>query len=232
LNNSDRYNDGEYFKYNPTWSVETSAWKAEKISKMLKEENISPGSICEIGCGAGEILNCLHPKFPQAEFYGYEISEQAFELCKARQKERLNYKLEDLLADSNTDYYDLLLIIDVVEHVEDYFTFLRKCKGKARIKLFHIPLDMNIQGILRTTPIITSRKMVGHLHYFSKETALSALSECGYDIIHYSFTHGSIELKNRTFKNKILDIPRKIFYHISEDLTARYFGASLLILAQ
>ena len=100
---------------------------------MLNKHNLSPGSICEIGCGAGEILNCLHSKLPKTEFIGYEISEQGFELCKTRQKERLNYKLEDLLADSNTDYYDLLLIIDVVEHVEDYFTFLRKCKKKAKI---------------------------------------------------------------------------------------------------
>lgn len=232
MNNSDRYNDGEYFKYNPTWSVENSAWKAEKINQILKKENIVPDSVCEIGCGAGEILNCLHSKLPHTEFYGYEISKQAFELCKTRGKDRLNFKLEDLLADSNTDYYDLLLIIDVIEHVEDYFSFLRKCKGKAKLKLFHIPLDMNIQGVLRTTPILTSRKMSGHLHYFSKETALASLQECGFKIIYYSFTHGSIELKNRTFKNKILDIPRRLFYHISEDLTARLFGASLLVLAE
>lgn len=232
MNNTDRYSNGEYFKYNPTWSVENSAWKAGKINQMLKRNGLSPNSICEIGCGAGEILNWLHPKFPNAEFVGYEISEQAFELRKTRQKERLNYKLEDLLADSNKDYYDLLLIIDVAEHVEDYFAFLRKCKEKAKMKLFQIPLDMNIQAVLRTTPILTSRSMVGHLHYFSKETALAALSECGYNIINYSFTHGSIELKNRTLKNKILDIPRKIFYHLSEDLTARLFGASLLVLAE
>lgn len=232
LNNSDRYNDGDYFRNNPTWSVETSAWKANKISALLTKEKIYPLSVCEIGCGAGEILNCLHSKYPDTQFSGYEISEQAFGLCKTRQKERLIYKLGDLLSESNSEFFDLLLIIDVIEHVEDYFTFLRKCKRKANLKLFHIPLDMNIQGVLRTTPIMTSRKTVGHLHYFSKETALAALEECGYKIICYSFTHGSIELGNRTFKNKFLDIPRKIFYHINEDLTARLFGASLIVLAQ
>ena len=232
MNNADRYCNGEYLKFNPTWSIETSAWKAEKINQMLNKHDLSPDTICEIGCGAGEILNCLHSKLPKTEFIGYEISEQAFELCKTRQKERLNYKLEDLLADSNTDYYDLLLIIDVVEHVEDYFTFLRKCKKKAKIKLFHIPLDMNVQGVLRTTPILTSRKMVGHLHYFSKETALEALLECGYNTIDYFYTNGSLELKNRTYKNMILDIPRKIFHHLSEDLTARILGGSILVLAE
>jgi cyclopropane fatty-acyl-phospholipid synthase-like methyltransferase len=232
MNNADRYSNGEYLKYNPTWSVENSSWKAGKIELMLKKNSYSPNSVCEIGCGAGEILNCLHSKFPLTNFIGYEISEQAYELCKTRQKERLNYKFGDLLADSNTDYYELLLIIDVVEHIEDYFTFLRKCKDKAKMKLFHIPLDMNIQGVLRTTPILTSRKMVGHLHYFSKETALAALSDCGYSIIDCFFTFGSIELKNRSFKNLFLDIPRKILQPLSKDLTARLFGGSLLVLAE
>jgi cyclopropane fatty-acyl-phospholipid synthase-like methyltransferase len=231
--NIDRYNNGEYQKYNLSWSVETSAWKSEKILNMLNENKIAPKKICELGCGAGEILRQLKEKMDDAEFCGYEISEYAYELCKTRQTKGLEFKLDDLLSDANHEYYDLLLIIDVVEHVEDYFGFLRKCKDKANYKLLHIPLEMNIQGVLRTTPLLNARKSVGHLHYFSKETAIATLKECGYLIKDIKYTHSAIEFKNRTLKNKILDIPRKIFIGLNEDLTVRLLGgSSLLVLAE
>jgi 2-polyprenyl-3-methyl-5-hydroxy-6-metoxy-1,4-benzoquinol methylase len=231
--NEDRYNNGEYVKYNKTWSVETSDWKSEKILGMLRKNDISPKTICELGCGAGEILNQLYLKMKDVEFTGYEISKFAFELCRTRENAKLKFILGDLLAETNSEYFDLLLVIDVIEHIEDCFGFLRKCKEKANYKIFHIPLDMNVQAVLRATPIITSRKMVGHLHYFSKETALETLIECGYRILDVSYTHSSIEFKNRTLKNKILDIPRKLLMHLTEDLTVRILGgSSLLVLAE
>jgi 2-polyprenyl-3-methyl-5-hydroxy-6-metoxy-1,4-benzoquinol methylase len=231
--NNDRYNNGDYLQYNLTWSVETSAWKAEKIYGILNKNNIKVKNICELGCGAGEILNQLSLRISDGVFCGYEISRHAFELCKTREKENLKFEFGDLLSESNNEYFDLLLVIDVMEHIEDCFTFLRNCRKKANYKIFHIPLDMNVQAVLRTTPILASRKMVGHLHYFSKETALATLKECGYKIIDFEYTNSSIEFKNRSLKNKILDIPRKLFIKINPDLTVRILGgSSLLVLAE
>jgi ubiquinone/menaquinone biosynthesis C-methylase UbiE len=50
------YTNGDYIKKNPTWHVENSAWKAEQILTMLSKHNLTPQTICEVGCGAGEIL--------------------------------------------------------------------------------------------------------------------------------------------------------------------------------
>lgn len=60
---------------------------------------------------------------------------------------KCQYVLGDGLTDNST--YDLVLVIDVVEHVEDCFSFLRQTKLKGRFKLFHIPLDTHISGTLR-----------------------------------------------------------------------------------
>lgn len=44
---------------------------------------IAPSTMCEIGCGAGEILNCLSNEYADnVIFSGYEISPQAFAICK------------------------------------------------------------------------------------------------------------------------------------------------------
>ena len=48
------YTDGTYLKQNPNWHQDDSAWKADHILSLLKRNGVeAPGSICEVGCGAG-----------------------------------------------------------------------------------------------------------------------------------------------------------------------------------
>ncbi len=86
------YTSGEYLEKNPTWHVEESPWKAKQILRMMKQNSISPRTICEVGCGAGEVLKQLQERMdPACSFWGYEISPQAFELCKPRANEKLHF---------------------------------------------------------------------------------------------------------------------------------------------
>jgi len=88
----DIYTKGEYLEKNPNWHEDDSPWKAQHILKMIKDNSLQPNSVCEVGCGAGEILNQLHSKLADdVSFAGYEISPQAFELSKLKAKERLNF---------------------------------------------------------------------------------------------------------------------------------------------
>jgi SAM-dependent methyltransferase len=226
------YHDGTYAKNNPSWHQQDSPWKAMQIRRIIDRNSLDPHSICEIGCGAGEILNQLSQHYVNSvEFFGYEISPQAFELCSRKAKLNLTFRLSDLLSD-NTDYFDIVMAIDVFEHVEDYFGFLRKLKGKAEYKIFHIPLDLSVQAVLRSSPILDVRRSVGHIHYFTKETALETLKDTGYEIIDCFFTGGSVELPSG-WKAKLLTIPRKLAFSVNGDLAVRLLGGySLLVLAK
>ncbi|SEP11282.1 hypothetical protein SAMN05216333_1479 [Nitrosomonas oligotropha] len=66
---------------------------------------------------------------------GYEISPQVFELCSKKSKQNLTLKLANLLED-DADYFDIVMAIDVFEHIKDYFGFLRKLNTKFFI--FHL----------------------------------------------------------------------------------------------
>ena len=226
------YQNGGYVEKNPTYHVEDSLWKAQQILKMVSKHNLRPASVCEIGCGAGEILKQLQPHFPkETQFFGYEISPQAFELCKQRQSDTLRFFCQDLLA-METNPFDLLLCIDVFEHVEDYIGFLRKLRQKAIYKLFHIPMDMSVQRVLRCTPIVEGRSQLGHIHYFSKETALLTLQDTGYEVLAWFYTPVIID-RGKTLKRKIAKLPMKIFSLINSDLAVRILGGySLLVLAK
>lgn len=225
-----KYLDGDYLEQNPTFHVEDSAWKATQILKGIGGNGIKAESIAEVGCGAGEILVQLAKKLPESKFTGYELSPQGYALCKTRVKENISFKNLDLFEDK--DYFDLILCIDVFEHIEDYFTFLRDLALKAEHFIFHIPLDMNAQMVARAEPIQRVRDVVGHLHYFSKDSALSVLAHCGYEVKDWFYTSNGVDRPSsalaRTFK-----IPRKILQKLSPELTARLLGGySLLVVAK
>lgn len=226
------YTQGEYLENNPTWHIEDSPWKANQILKMIERNNLFPNSISEIGCGAGEILNQLSIKMPQPEFVGYEISPQAFQLCQQRHNSRIKFLLGNLLEDQRAKF-DLVLAIDVIEHVEDIYGFLKNLRDKGEYKIFHIPLDLSVQTVLRKTPILKGRNDLGHIHYFTKELAEATLIDAGYQVIDSFYTASAIDLPARSIKSFLAKVPRKLMFKLNQDVTVRVFGGySLMVLAK
>jgi cyclopropane fatty-acyl-phospholipid synthase-like methyltransferase len=230
---ADRYTSGQYLQNNPTWHVQDSAWKATQILRMIKKNQLSPASVCEVGCGAGEILVQLQQQMTaNVTFSGYEVSTQAYQLCANRRRDRLQFHLSNLL-DYTGDAFDLLLVIDVFEHVEDYFGFLRGLRDKATYKIFHIPLDMSVQKVLRKKPIMRLREGVGHIHYFMRETAVATLRDCGYEIMDIFYTAEDLELHPQSFLARIGIFPRRMLFFMNQDLAAHLLGGfSLMVLAR
>ena len=229
---SDLYLSGEYAEKNPTYHIEDSPFKAKQILKMVNKHGLPNGSVCDFGCGAGEVLRQLQLRFPsETLLHGYEISPQGFALAKERENRTMKFFCEDLLS-IKVPPYDLLLCVDVVEHVEDYVGLLRELRPKGTYKIFHVPLDLSVQSVLRSTPLKVVRATVGHIHYFSKETALMTLEDAGYEIVDWFYTPSALALRQDP-KAKLLKWPRRIVSMISPDLAVRIFGGySILVLAK
>ena len=229
---SDIYREGQYLSNNPTWHVEDSPKKVSWISALLDRNAVKPRSVAEVGCGAGEILVGLRAFFPEASFAGFEISPQAYDACSPKANKNLAFFLEDLTS-STRPPYDLLLVIDVFEHVPDYLGFIEKIRHRADLKVFHIPLDLSVSSIIRGKALDRARSKLGHLHYYTKETALASLRHAGYEIIDCNYTNGSQELPNRKLRTRLTNLPRRLVQAFSKDLAVRLFGGySLLVLAR
>lgn len=224
------YADGTYLQNNATWHVEDSPWKARQIEKLLSKNSITPETVCEVGCGAGEILKQLSMKMPNTRFFGYELSPQAFRLCQARQSSMVQYLNTSVFTDDLT--FDTLLCIDVFEHVEDYIGFVRQLRTKATYKVFHIPLEVNVLSVLRGT-MLTQRKRVGHLHYFTPATGLATLEDAGYEVIDWFLTPAFDDLPGTSFKSRLGRVPRKLLYSISPGGLVKILGGcSMIVLAK
>lgn len=227
------YTDGTYLRNNPDWHVDDSPWKAGHIATMLDRHGIVPRTVCEVGCGAGEILRALSTRLePSTHFFGYEISPNAYGICSQKASDKFTFRLANLLLDDAGEHFDVVMAIDVFEHVEDYFGFLRKLRTKGQFKIFHIPLELSAQEVLRGAPLLNARRSVGHIHHFSKETALATLQDCGYTVVDHFYTSGRTELGGLGWKSQLLKIPRSALYKMSPDAAARLLGGySLLVLA-
>lgn len=228
------YESGEYLSAHPTWDVEDSPWKAEQVLKMIERNKLNPGTICEVGCGAGGILFHLQQNLPDVcEYHGFEISPQAHELCLERANDKLRFTLGDFLRVQDV-FYDVILLMDVIEHLEDYFSFLREIKNKSKYKIIHLPLNLSVQSIMRIGSILRSRKVDGHIHYFTKEIALEMMRDSGYEIIDCFFTPSSfVNTPGSENRSGVAKILRKVSFMANQDMAVRIFGGySLMILAK
>jgi SAM-dependent methyltransferase len=226
------YADGSYGEKNPMWHTDESPFKVKQLLRMLTKDHLNPKMICEVGCGAGEVLKLLQEAMSsECRFWGYDISPHALEMCKNKTNERLHFKLCDISQDEGS-FFDLILVLDVIEHLEDYYGFLNGIRSKSHLKIFHFPLDLSVQALLRERGLLTRRERYGHIQYFTKETALETLKDVGYEVLDYFYTPRCIELAKQTIQ-KIAVLPRKACFAIHEDWTVRVLGGySLLVLTR
>ena len=195
---------------------------------MLRKHDVAPTSICDVGCGTGGVLDDLSRQLPRAtRLVGFEISPQAIALAPDERKQRIA-----IVNSARPDeHFDVLLMLDVFEHVDDYLSFLRSVSGSADRFIFHIPLDLSVQSVLRTSPLLGAREWLGHLHYFTRETALATLHDAGYRVIDDEFTQPAVELWGG--KSRFLRGPRRFAFRLSPRWAARVLGGfSLLVLAE
>lgn len=242
------YTSGDYLQKNPGWHVAASPWKAQAILKMMERNKLVPQTICDVGCGAGEILRLLQQKLDTSTaLQGYDIAPQAIALAKERENERLHFTLANF-QEEDTNTYDLILLIDVLQHFEDCCGFLRAIKPKSQYKILQLPLDVFVLSAL-CNQLVDYYHTAGHLHFFTKDSAIAILQKCGYEVLDVCYTlspldtdsWGSVKNNSRKLTRKLMRVskrglqrlPGSVLYPLNHDLAVRIFGGwRLLVLAK
>lgn len=227
-----RYQDGTYLVNNPDWDRSDSLWKALLIRTIFNEFKLSPASICEVGCGAGDILVHMKKTYPDAIVTGYDIATDVARFWKDHEGHGIQFHCGDFL-ELDQQHYDCILLIDVIEHLANPFSFLDAIREKAEYFVFHFPLDLSASTVLREKPLLRARQNVGHIHYFTKGLVLSLLRESGFDVTHWRYTNASLSGPGRRLKTRLASLPRRLAYSVNKDLGARLLGGeTLMVLAR
>lgn len=147
--------------------------------------------VLEIGCGAGGTLDWLKASGRAEWVAGIELDAAA----AARARPRLDLLLEGdadrLLAHFPPQSFDLILCLDILEHLVDPWQTLRQLRTLLRpggqliaslpnIRHYSILLPLLLAGRWRYTEAgILDRT---HLRFFSRETACSMLQQAGWQV--------------------------------------------------
>lgn len=228
------YVNGQYLNNNPDWDIADARWKTDVIVDLLKRNKINPKQVIEVGCGAGENLVELLKRDSSIEkLTGYDISPQAIELASKKSSGKIIFFNEDITTKENV-HADLMLVIDVVEHVDDYYGFLRKIKTKSDWFVFHIPLDLSCRTVLKPHVMLQQRQSVGHIHYYTKEMVQWALQDTGYEITDWVYTKPVVDIEPAdSIKRLGKKILRNISFAINKDWSVKKWGGySIMVLAK
>jgi len=147
--------------------------------------------VLEVGCGAGQTLGMLKERRLCAETVGIELFDAA--ATEARDRVDTVYCLdveEDQLPD-NLGKFDLILLLDVLEHLVDPWAVLKKLKeghladnGKIIVSL------PNAQHFSLVLPLLCGKFSYGergildktHLRFFTKSSAADLLKSASLNI--------------------------------------------------
>ena len=225
------YTEGAYLTSNPDWHQVGSKWKAGLVLDFIKKFQIPHGSVTEVGCGAGEILVQLAKQLePGSVLKGYDISPQAIQIATKKETEQLRFFLGDYTI-LNQEKADLILVMDVIEHIDDVYSFLRKLRVTGRNFIFHIPLDLSCRTILKPHVMLQQRTSVGHIHYFTEETVLWLLNDTGYKTEHFIYTKPEVDLvKAASIKQWVKKMLRKFSFALNKKLSVKLWGGYSLLL--
>lgn len=228
-----QYLTSEYLEHNPNWDVEDTPWKASIVAATLARNGVMPTSICEVGCGSGGCLAELRAIYPEVELSGFDIAPDAASFWTRYDGLNIHFEVGDALQKPSLKC-DVLLMLDVIEHLADPHSFLAGLHGKANYYIFHIPLDLSAASVFREAPLLYVRNKVGHIHYFTKQLALSLLRESGYKIIDASYTQAAFTAPIRSWKTLVVRPLRRVMQILlGKDRVVRLLGGeTLMVLAQ
>lgn len=151
---------------------------------MLLLEHVKPGgALIDVGCGTGEFMIQLRNRFDS--LVGVDVNSNAIAFASKKVEAYSNVSLYE--GEVNTfhfpsRHFDVCLCLDVLEHVENLFSFLKEIYRILRPngELFvTVPnwYDKIISGTLKRNPF--------HLNTFTPWTWMRCLRKAGFELKYY-----------------------------------------------
>ncbi len=98
-------------------------WRFEVLLREMRRLAIAPGKTLEIGCGHGVLRQQMEEAF-QVQVDGCDLNAHALQLAPEGRGRLLVYNIFDRLP-AMCGAYDMILLMDVIEHLEDDLGFLQ-----------------------------------------------------------------------------------------------------------
>jgi hypothetical protein len=223
MNTTDRYIEGSYDQ-----EFGDASFKAKHLVKLLARYPDLLGKVqtyADVGCGDGTVFAAVLDRMLENGFQlrcakGYEVSPLSDK--KLLLPTFASIIRQDFIAGSET--YDLISLIDVVEHLVSPSDYLRAVSRRSNFALLHIPLDDRLSVYLAQQWNFRLQN-IGHLSFWNPASALSMLTNSALEPLACSFTPGFLAPSGRVgFLQKLFLPIRWGLWTVSPGITARTMG--------
>ncbi|MEO3405230.1 class I SAM-dependent methyltransferase [Mucilaginibacter sp. CAU 1740] len=140
----------DYIVVNPRIEL---GWETIKRFTVTK-----PARILEVGCGMGNICSRMHKYWPDAVITGIDISTLSIQVAtKLFADDKLNFKESILTTDTFNEQFDLIIFMDVYEHIavndraEVHAALKKILRNKGHI-ILTVPTPHNLKWSLVNKP--------------------------------------------------------------------------------
>jgi len=100
------------------------SWHIRRELKTLKKEGFQPENMADAGSGFGQYVHYLSRNYPTARITGLDIKQEQVDDCnqfftRLGKEDKVKFEYADLTNMDQKDRFDLVLSVDVMEHIED-----------------------------------------------------------------------------------------------------------------
>jgi SAM-dependent methyltransferase len=161
------------------WRELGARGKADHVVSLCEESGLASGTVAEIGCGDGALLAELSRRGFGQSLAGFEISEAALELARARATPRVVRLdvFDGLSLPAGDGAFDLGVLSHVLEHVPQPLPLLREAARACRALIVEVPLERNASGGRSVKR--SSSEEIGHVQTLDRAAVRRLVSDAG-----------------------------------------------------
>jgi SAM-dependent methyltransferase len=173
------------------------SWHIRRELRELDKSGFSPEHIADAGSGFGQYVFYLSGKYPGTRITGLDIKQEQVDDCmhfftSIGRSQNVVFQYADLTKLENQEDWDLVLSVDVMEHIEDDRTvFQRIYKGlkPGGVLLISTPSDQGGSDVHHEheESFIDEHVRDG----YSVEEIDGKLREAGFSDIHIKYSYGA-----------------------------------------
>ena len=231
-----------------------SNWKVSKIiplvDKFISYINKDIINLLDVGGGAGLILNMISIYIEKN--YSIKVNKYLLDLSpgmlEVQKKKNLDFKKafnEDIRKTSlSNKEIDLILMIDVLEHVPQPMEALEEVKRISKFIIFKVPLENNLISRMRNIihkgkPRKNAIETIGHINVYDINKLKYQIEKHTGSVLNFYFTNSfeyyqaSPYYKNSfKIKTKLLNYVAIYTFKLSPRLCSSIFNDFVMILAK
>jgi len=173
----DIYNDNTYISNNPNLHREDSDFKFDQIARLFEVYPLpeTKVKILDVGGGAGDLGYKVAEYFVSqglsVEFVALDLSSEMLSV-QAKCNPHIDRTLNCSIQDCPEDGFDIVLMIDVIEHVPEKDAVARRLNEISKFIVYNIPIEINAVDLIRNVKMggrlyAEQTRSIGHVHFFS-----------------------------------------------------------------